>query len=82
MSAPSVPSVSLIGLGIMGSAMGANLVHAGFRPGGYDIQPDAMMRFEAAGGTPYTSIAEANAAAEIIITSLPTEILRSPDHAS
>lgn len=74
MNAPNMPSVCLLGLGIMGSAMGSNLVRAGFRPGGYDIQPDAINRFESAGGSPFSSIAEAAAASEIIITSLPTVV--------
>jgi 3-hydroxyisobutyrate dehydrogenase-like beta-hydroxyacid dehydrogenase len=32
-------TVGVIGLGIMGSAMSANLVKAGFRVHGYDIVP-------------------------------------------
>ena len=35
-------TVGLIGLGIMGSAMGKNLVAAGFTVVGHDVRPAAM----------------------------------------
>jgi len=65
-------SVGLIGLGIMGSAMGANLVQGGFRVVGHDILPAAMDRFAAAGGTPLGSVGAVAEAAGIVITSLPS----------
>jgi L-threonate 2-dehydrogenase len=68
----SVGTVGVIGLGIMGSAMAANLVKAGWRVVGYDVLPAARDRLRAEGGVPARSIAEVVKAATIIITSLPT----------
>ncbi|MDB5374911.1 MAG: 2-hydroxy-3-oxopropionate reductase [Belnapia sp.] len=65
MSAP----VGLIGLGIMGQAMAANLLAAGFEVLGHDIAAAAMARF---GGTAAASAAAVAADAEIILTSLPS----------
>jgi len=44
--------VGVIGLGIMGSAMSASLVTAGFRTFGYDIAAARRKAFEKAGGHP------------------------------
>jgi 3-hydroxyisobutyrate dehydrogenase-like beta-hydroxyacid dehydrogenase len=42
----------MLGVGIMGRAMAANLVKAGFVVSGYDPDPKAMKRLKAAGGRP------------------------------
>jgi L-threonate 2-dehydrogenase len=63
-------SVGLVGLGIMGSAMSANLVKAGFDVRGYDIVASRRAALKRAGGTPVSSISRLNS--EIIITSLPS----------
>jgi 3-hydroxyisobutyrate dehydrogenase-like beta-hydroxyacid dehydrogenase len=64
--------VGVIGLGIMGSAMAANLVRRGFAVQGYDIVPAQRSALEQAGGRPCASAAEAAAGAEIVISSLPS----------
>ena len=45
-------AVGVIGLGIMGSAMAANLVRGGFRVVGYDVLPEAGRQLRRAGGEP------------------------------
>src|SRR5262245_66387859 len=45
-------AVGVIGLGIMGSAMAANLVRAGYRVVGYDVLPEAARRRNRQGGGP------------------------------
>ena len=64
--------VGIIGLGIMGSAMTKNLVPAGFSVTGYDVSAPMMDRFRAMGGKAAKSVAEVGAAADILITSLPS----------
>jgi len=65
-------TVGVIGLGIMGSAMSANLVRAGFRVVGYDPVPEAGRRLKRAGGTPLQDARGVADAAATIITSLPS----------
>jgi len=65
-------NVGIIGLGIMGSAMAANLMRAGFRVTGYDPDPACMRRHRRAGGVAAGSVEEVAGAAEILITSLPS----------
>jgi 3-hydroxyisobutyrate dehydrogenase-like beta-hydroxyacid dehydrogenase len=63
-------AVGVIGLGIMGSAMSANLTKNGFKVYGYDVLPKARAALRRAGGIPVDSIAEIES--RIIITSLPS----------
>ena len=63
-------TVGVIGLGVMGSAMSANLIKSGFRVEGYDVAPKARAALKKAGGKPVASIAKI--AAPIVITSLPS----------
>jgi len=65
-----VTPVGVIGLGIMGSAMSANLVKAGFDVRGYDIVAGRRAALKRAGGKPASSIATVRA--DVIITSLPS----------
>ncbi len=65
-------TVGVIGLGIMGGAIAANLVKAGFAVVGYDILAVRNEELAAAGGTPCASAREVVVAAERIVTSLPT----------
>ena len=68
-------SVGVIGLGIMGSAMSANLLKAGFAVQGYDIVPRRRALLRRMGGKPAASPAAIKA--QVIITSLPSaEALR------
>ena len=65
-------SVSVLGLGIMGSAMAANLVKAGFQVIGYDPVAACRSRHRKAGGISAGSAGEAARAARIVIASLPS----------
>ena len=63
-------SIGVIGLGVMGSAMAANLVKAGFTVEGYDIAPKARAALKRIGGRPVASISRIKA--PVVITSLPS----------
>jgi L-threonate 2-dehydrogenase len=63
----------VIGLGIMGSAMSANLVKAGFAVFGYDPVAQARARLKKAGGTPCASAADVARQTRFIVLSLPSE---------
>jgi L-threonate 2-dehydrogenase len=65
-------AVGVIGLGIMGSAMAANLVRGGFRVVGYDVLPEAGRQLRRAGGEPAKDVRAVADAAAILITSLPS----------
>jgi putative dehydrogenase len=62
-------TVGVIGLGIMGGAISANLVKAGFRVRGYDVLPEKRAQLKKAGGTPVSSVEEMDA--PVLLTSLP-----------
>lgn len=68
-------TVAVIGLGVMGGPMAANLVRAGFDVVGYNRTPAKTERLVAAGGRAAPDIAGAVAEAEAVITVLPD----SPD---
>lgn len=70
--ARSKGAVGIIGLGIMGGAFAKNLVQAGFRVTGYDIDPARRRAMARAGVTIAPDIAAAAAAAPFLITSLPS----------
>jgi 3-hydroxyisobutyrate dehydrogenase-like beta-hydroxyacid dehydrogenase len=65
-------TVGMIGLGIMGSAMSANLVRAGVRVIGYDLTPRARAEHKRAGGVAAKSARDVARRADIVITSLPS----------
>jgi 3-hydroxyisobutyrate dehydrogenase-like beta-hydroxyacid dehydrogenase len=65
-------SVGVIGLGIMGSAMSANLVRAGFGVHGYDVLPAQRNVLTEAGGHATRSAAEVARKAGVVISSLPS----------
>jgi len=65
-------TVGVIGLGIMGGAISANLVKRGFAVRGFDIDRDAAGRLKRNGGTHAASAAEAAAGADAVLTSLPS----------
>ncbi len=62
----------MIGLGIMGSAMSANLLAAGFDVIGCDPSAACRSRHRRAGGTVAENATEVASAAEIVITALPS----------
>lgn len=63
--------VGLVGVGIMGSAIGANLVKAGFIVVGFDVDPARMQDFTAAGGVAAGSPREVAEQADVVVTLLP-----------
>jgi putative dehydrogenase len=63
--------VGLVGLGIMGSAMAANLVAAGVRVHGTDTDPQRVDALVEAGGVAAPDVAAVVAVADCVITSLP-----------
>ena len=65
-------TVGIVGLGIMGSAMAANLLRAGFKVVGYDPVSLCRRRHRKAGGIVAGSALEVANSARIIITSLPS----------
>jgi putative dehydrogenase len=65
-------TVGVIGLGIMGSAMAANLVRGGFRVVGYDPVPEAVLQLKRTGGEPLRDTRAVAEAAATIVTSLPS----------
>ena len=66
------PSVGMLGLGIMGSAMSANLLQAGFSVIGCDVSAERLAAFAQAGGRPARSAREVAQQADIIISVLPS----------
>ncbi len=72
-SVKNTTSVGVIGLGIMGSAMAANLVKAGFQVFGYDPVAKARTRLKKAGGHACGGIEEVARQCRHIVLSLPSE---------
>ena len=65
-------TVGLVGLGIMGSAMAANLMKAGYRVVGYDVLPARARADARAGGIAAPSCGEVGQRAAVVICSLPS----------
>lgn len=72
-SSGSRPTVGVLGIGIMGSAIGANLVKAGFPVVGYDPQPAARAALARAGGTAAATAEDAIRPAKFLILCLPSD---------
>ena len=64
--------VGMLGLGIMGSAMSANLIGAGFKVVGFDVSAERLEAFALAGGTPARSAREVAEQSDIVISVLPS----------
>lgn len=64
-------TIGFIGLGNMGAPMAANLLKAGHRVTGYDVNPAALQQLATVGGGVATSAADAARGAEFVITMLP-----------
>lgn len=62
----------MLGLGIMGSAMAANLMKAGFRVVGYDPVAACQRRHRRAAGIVAPAVGDVARAAKVVITSLPS----------
>lgn len=70
-------NVGVIGLGIMGGSIAANLVATGFRVVGYDIAEERRAALVAAGGEALESVCAVAGASDVCIASLPSvEALR------
>jgi 3-hydroxyisobutyrate dehydrogenase-like beta-hydroxyacid dehydrogenase len=65
-------TVGMIGLGIMGSAMSANLVKAGYQVIGYDVLASRVRAHARAGGDPARTCREVGQRADVVICSLPS----------
>lgn len=65
------PSLGLIGLGIMGRPMGANLLRAGYRLMVHDIDRSAVGALVAEGATAGVTPSQVAAATDVLITMLP-----------
>ncbi len=63
--------IGFIGLGNMGAPMAANLIKAGHRVTGYDVNATALQQLATVGGGVATSAADAARGAEFVITMLP-----------
>lgn len=73
-----------VGLGVMGSAMSANLMAAGWTVAGYDIDPAAVQAHRDRGGTCVGTPAELAGLADVVLTSLPSsqallDVMLGPD---
>lgn len=65
-------TIGMIGLGIMGSAMSANLLRAGFPVLGYDVLAQRRKEHRKAGGSVARSCREVAKRSAILVTSLPS----------
>ena len=63
--------IAFIGLGTMGLPMSGHLIKGGHSVAGFDLNPDAVEKHRANGGTAAASPAVAAARAEFVITMLP-----------
>jgi 3-hydroxyisobutyrate dehydrogenase len=63
--------IGFIGLGNMGLPMAQNLLESGHAVAGFDMVKASVGRLSAAGGAAATSVAEACAGAEVVVTMLP-----------
>lgn len=64
-------NIAFIGLGNMGAPMAANLLQTGYRPTVYDILPEAVEKLADQGARPASTVAEAVAEADVVVTMLP-----------
>lgn len=69
-----VPAVGVIGLGIMGSAMAANLMRAGYRVVGFDVLEKRRRVLRRAGATVAATCREVGTEAGVVICSLPSAL--------
>jgi 3-hydroxyisobutyrate dehydrogenase-like beta-hydroxyacid dehydrogenase len=80
------PTVALVGMGLLGSALAENLIRAGFTVRGYDVAPERMRQHVERGGVLARSLADAARGAAAVMTCLMTadivrDVLLGPDGA-
>ena len=63
--------VAVLGLGLMGGVMARNLIEAGFRVTGYDLDPQKVAAFTAIGGQKSEDPGAMAAQVDVIMLSLP-----------
>ena len=63
--------IAFIGLGNMGGGMAANLARAGHEVAAFDLSADALARARENGCSPFTSVQEAVAGADAVVSMLP-----------
>lgn len=63
--------IAFIGLGNMGGGMAANLVKAGHEVNAFDLSGDALSRAHENGCTPFTSVRDAVAGVDAVVSMLP-----------
>ncbi|MBN9407944.1 MAG: NAD(P)-dependent oxidoreductase [Burkholderiales bacterium] len=66
-SSPNVRTVGIVGLGLVGHALGMRLRAAGFDTLGFDVRPAAREAFAAHGGRAAASISQVGAEASIVV---------------
>lgn len=66
-------TIGAIGLGLMGSAISANLLSAGYRVIGFDILPERVDALAGKNGTPARSCSQVAECSDVVITSLPAD---------
>lgn len=64
--------IGLVGIGIMGTAYGENLLKAGFPVIGWDIDETRGAALREAGGEPVSSAAEVAAGSDVVLIALPS----------
>jgi 3-hydroxyisobutyrate dehydrogenase-like beta-hydroxyacid dehydrogenase len=67
-----MPTVGLIGLGLMGTALAERFLQSGFAVVGFDVASERRILLTSAGGTATASAAEVVAVCDRIVFSLPT----------
>ena len=65
-------TIGVIGLGIMGGAISANLMKRGFAVRGFDVSAEAVAKLKANGGIAVKTPAETASGADAVLTSLPS----------
>lgn len=68
----AITSVGIIGLGVMGLPIAANIAKAGFEASGYDILPQRIEDLVAQGGSAGGSAVEVAEKAQVVLLSLPS----------
>jgi 3-hydroxyisobutyrate dehydrogenase len=63
--------IAFVGLGNMGGGMAANLVKAGHEVNAFDLSPDALVRASENGCATFTSVREAVAGVDAVVSMLP-----------
>ena len=67
------PTIGVIGVGLMGSAMAEHLLKGNYPVIGYDVVPAALEPLKNAGGKAADSCRQVADSADVVITSLPSE---------